>query len=321
MFNVRLILTLLNIDRLGRKTINKILKYELPTNLDESAILNYLNECRAFIKRMPKVDLEHIVKAKVKCEEILKECEAKNIKIISILDKDFPERLKIIDDNPVLVYYKGNLECISDNRAVAIIGTRVPTIQGEKIAYNYSKILSQNNFVIVSGLALGCDTFAHIGTLHMNGKTVAVMPCGLDIIYPKSNKKLYESIINNDGCVISEYAPNVEPYKNQFIERDRLQSALSIGVVVIETSVNGGTMHTANFAIKQNKLVACYIPKENLKYKSSLEGNFDLLKNKIVYPIYDIKSLNNFILKIEEKMKFINENLQVKEYYQMKFTL
>ena len=321
MFNVRLVLTLLNINGLGRKTINKILKYELPTNLEATTILHFLNKCKFNIKKNVQINMENIIEAKNKCEEIIKQCETSNIKIISILDDTFPKKLKVIDDNPILIYYKGDLECINNNKSIAIIGTRTPTIEGEKIAYEYSKILSKKGFVIVSGLALGCDTFAHRGCLHMNNQTVAVMPCGLNIIYPRSNKTLYESIINNNGCVISEYAPNQEPYKNQFIERDRLESALSTGVIVVETSINSGTMHTVNFTIKQNKLLACYVPDEKYKYKNSLEGNFQLLKNKKVYPLHNIKALNEFVLMIEEKMKFENVNRPKEEYCQMTFMI
>ena len=101
----------------------------------------------------------------------------------------------------------------------------------------------------------------------------------------------------------------------------RLESALSTGVIVVETSINSGTMHTVNFTIKQNKLLACYVPDEKYKYKNSLEGNFQLLKNKKVYPLHNIKALNEFVLMIEEKMKFENVNDAKEEYYQMTFMI
>lgn len=321
MFNLRLILTLLNIDGLGRKTINKILKYELPRNLEATSILSFLDNCRIDTKRIPQVNIKHIIEAKNKCEEIIEKCKIENIKIITILDNTFPQKLRIIDDNPILIYYKGNLECINNNKSMAIIGTRTPTAYGEKIAYEYSKILSKKGFVIVSGLALGCDTFAHKGCLEIKGQTVAVMPCGVDIVYPKSNIRLYESILNNNGCIISEYAPNQHPYKNQFVERDRLESALSEGVIVVETSLNSGTMHTVNFAINQNKLLACHVPKEIYKYKDSVRGNLQLLKNKKTYPLHNLISLNEFVLEVEEKMKFINDNTPKEEYRQITFLI
>ena len=116
------------------------------------------------------------------------------VKIITILDKEFPLRLKIINQNPVLIYYKGHLSCLNKNKSIALIGTRVPTYYGEKVSYKLGKILSQNGFVVISGLALGCDTFAHRGCLDAKGNTIAVMPCGLDIVYPYQNKELYKKM-------------------------------------------------------------------------------------------------------------------------------
>ena len=272
-------------------------------------------------KKINSINMKSIYDAKVKCENILKKCEKEDIKIISILDDDFPEKLKNIKDNPLLIYYKGNIDCIKNNQSICLIGRRKISQKGKEITEKIGQLLVENNFIIISGLALGCDTYAHMSAIKNKGKTVAVMPCGLDIIYPLTNKDLFCDILKNKGCIVSEYAPGTKPYKHQFIERDRLESALSTGVIVVETSINRGTMHTVNFTIKQNKLLACYVPEEKYKYKNSLEGNFQLLKNKKVYPLHNIKALNEFVLMIEEKMKFENVNDAKEEYYQMTFMI
>ena len=320
MYNIKLILILLNINRLGKKTINKILEKGVPENTDSQKILDFLNKNKLEIKRIPNVNIEDIELAKKKCNDIIKKCDRYNIKMITILDNDFPQKLRNIEDNPLLLYYKGNLECIKENKALAIVGTREPTLHGQKIAYRLGHIISENKFVVISGLAIGCDKFAHLGCIENNGKTVAVMPCGLDVVYPKENTELFERILENDGCIISEYSPGKKIFKNQFVERDRLQSALSLGVLVVETKVNSGTFHTINYAFNQKKIVGCY--RHNTKYinQESVKGNLKLLKDSRVMEIYDENSLKKYIKKLEE----FNTNVKYKKkeiYIQGKFEL
>ena len=246
-----LILTLLNIKRLGRKTINSMLNYSVPNTLETKEILNYINLSKQKVKKIPKVNENDIEEAKLKSLQIIQNCKRQDIGILTLLDEDFPKKLKIIEDNPVILYYKGDKNCLNRD-LIAVIGTRKPTAHGERVSYKLSSILSQRGYCIVSGLAKGCDTFAHLGSLSVLGKTIAVMPCGLDTIYPKDNSNLFNKIIDGGGCVISEYPPGQKLFKNQLVERDRLQSALSEAVVVVETTINGGTLHTVNYAFNQN---------------------------------------------------------------------
>ena len=295
MFNVILILTLLNIKGIGRKTANNLIKSNLPQDLDCSSIRNFLIENKYKIKRTSVVEMKEIIDAKRKCEKIIKICKEEHINIISILDEEFPRKLKIIDDNPILFYYKGDFQCIKNNKSIALIGSRKPTQESQLVAYNIGEFLVKNNFIIIGGLALGCDTYGHQSAVNHNEKTVAVMPCGLNEIYPKENLKLAEDILHNGGCIISEYPPNSTVYKNQFIERDRLQSALSSGLIVVETTSKGGTMHTVNFALKQNKLIGC----------CKCETNNHLLKNNKIHSICDEKSLEEFLNLVNKKRKEI----------------
>lgn len=183
------------------------------------------------------------------------------------------------------------------------------------VSYKISSILSQKNYTIVSGLANGCDTFAHLGALDTYGKTIAVMPCGLDMVYPNNNRDLFKRIINNNGCVISEYPPSQTVSKYRLIERDRLQSALSEGIIVIETTENGGSLHTVNYAFDQNKIVSCYKHNKNYSNLKTVKGNIKLLQNDEVIPIYDTKSLNEFLKKVDNFYKYQNTNqkLQIHE--------
>ena len=183
------------------------------------------------------------------------------------------------------------------------------------VSYKISSILSQKNYTIVSGLANGCDTFAHLGALDTYGNTIAVMPCGLDMVYPNKNRDLFKRIIDNNGCIISEYPPDQTVSKYRLIERDRLQSALSEGIIVIETTENGGSLHTVNYAFDQNKIVSCYKHNQNYLNLKTVKGNIKLLQNDEVIPIYDTKSLNEFLKKVDNFYKYqnINQKLQIYE--------
>ena len=141
------------------------------------------------------------------------------------------------------------------------------------------------------------------------------MPCGLDMVYPNNNCDLFKRIINNNGCVISEYPPSQAVSKYRLIERDRLQSALSEGIIVIETTENGGSLHTVNYAFDQNNIVYCYKYNKNYSNLKTVKGNIKLLQNDEVIPIYDTKSLNEFLKKVDNFYKYQNTNqkLQIHE--------
>jgi DNA processing protein len=131
--------------------------------------------------------------------------------------------------------------------------------------------------VVVSGLALGCDTQGHRGCLEESGTAVAVLAHGLDEVHPNANRPLAEEIVAKGGCLVSEYPIGTEPKPNQFITRDRIQSGLSDAVVVIETGVNGGSMHTVRFAKRQRRLVMCIVPTHDPGAEEQTSGNRLLL--------------------------------------------
>lgn len=278
MFNKELILTLLNINKIGRKTINKLIHNTLPLSTDPWCILNFIMENMSNYKL--ELSVQDIVVAKNKSLNIISYCEENNINIMTILDNDFPTKLKIISDNPVIIFYKGNKDCIINNKSVAIIGTRYPTIESKKITRKLAQLFSNKDYIIISGLAHGIDYNAHISTVNNNSKTLAVLPSGISNIYPSDHKHLCDYILYNNGCIISEYLPFEKPYKNNFIERDRLQSALALGLIVVECNNKSGTMYTVNFAKQQNKLICCY--KHNNIKLNCRSGNDILLKDENV---------------------------------------
>lgn len=214
----------------------------------------------------------------------------------------YPRSLQGIQKPPAVLYYKGDIHLLNDAKSVAVIGSRNVSEQGRKLARHVGRFMAENRITVVNGLALGCDAEALKGALEVHGRCVAIMPCGLDQIVPKSHQKLALEILENGGCLLSEYAEGTRPVKYQYVERDRLQSGVSQGVVIIEAELKSGTMHTADFAIKQKKRLACYYDKL-LDFSS---GNRYLEESGKAFVIKKDSDLHTFI-----------ENLQNEVYEQL----
>lgn len=209
-----------------------------------------------------------------------------NIGLINIYDKYYPDRLKVIYDPPVVLYVKGNKKILKE-KGISIVGCRLCTKYGEKIAKKLSYNLSLNNINIISGLAKGIDSFAHRGSLMAHGRTLAVVGCGLDRVYPQENKELFDEIISNGGAVISEYIIGTKPLAQNFPRRNRIISGLSDGVVVIEAREKSGTLITVDFALEQGKNI--YAVPGNIDSPNSY-GTNELIKQgaKIITNLQDI---------------------------------
>lgn len=201
-----------------------------------------------------KKDIERLNTA----ERTKEQSESLGIYYCTVEDKNYPAALKDIPDRPVVLYYRGEVGILNDYKSIAVIGSRKCSPKGKELAYKTGRILAKEGMVVVNGLALGCDTEALRGALDVWGKCVAIMPCGLDNIQPKSNSGIAKKIIDTGGCILSEYPIGTNPARYQYVERDRLQSGVSQGVLIVEAERESGTMHTAEFAVKQYKRLACY---------------------------------------------------------------
>ncbi len=177
-----------------------------------------------------------------------------NIGVITLFDKRFPKKLYSGTDKCVLLYYVGNVDLLN-KPSVAVIGTRTPTNEFIDKGIIITKKLVSKGFVIVSGLALGCDSVAHKACLDSNGLTIAVLPSSCDKPQPTSNKRLAEEIISNNGLLISEYGYGSEFSNFNYPQRDRIQSLLSDYIFVIQASDDSGTMIAVKKGIKDNKKV------------------------------------------------------------------
>lgn len=178
------------------------------------------------------------------------------IEEINIESKYYPEQLKEIYDAPLKLFVLGNKNLLKQT-SIAIVGTRNASEYGKTVALQFSKKLSESAINIISGLALGIDTYAHLGTLQSNstGKTIAVLGSGLDQIYPKQNIELAKQIVKSGGCIVTEYQHGTKPEKLNFPQRNRIISGLSKGVIVIEAGKKSGALITADFALEQGREV------------------------------------------------------------------
>ena len=172
--------------------------------------------------------------------------------IITINDRCFPEQLKTIYDAPKKLYVRGNKEILG-NLGIAIVGCRDNTKYGELIAKNLGYNLAKQKINVISGLAKGIDSFAHIGAIYAKGKTIAVLGNGIDTVYPRENETISKKIIEYGGCIVSEYPPKAKIEKKNFPARNRIISGLSQGVIIVEAKEKSGALITADFALEQGK--------------------------------------------------------------------
>ena len=226
---------------------------------------------------------------KIEVEKIIKNCEEKNIKIFYYSYENYPKNLINIKESPYIIFVKGNLPIDEElEKSFAIVGTRKPSKEGINFAGDIGSYLSKNNIYNISGLALGIDTVGHNMSLQ---KTGAILGQGLDLeIYPRENIKLAEMILENNGFLLSELIPQTEISLFSLIKRDRLQSALTSGIIIAETGIKGGTVNTFKYAREQKKKIfisdinkdfiekyrkALIVIKNSLDFEEKLKNNLE----------------------------------------------
>ena len=276
------------IKNLGSKRKQKLLEiYKTPER-----IYKLTQEELLCISGIGKVLVENILDENIRrnVDKHIKYMQKNNIDIISIQDKEYPQILKEIYDPPISLYIKGNKNILNNN-AIAVVGCREVSDYGRKAAKYFSYNLARHNTNIISGLAKGVDSYAHVGCVCANtvdnypqigsyphvknndncGKTVAVVGNGLDIIYPVENRYLLEKILESGGAVVSEYPLGTKPEKMNFPARNRIISGMSKGIIVIEAKEKSGTLITVDFALEQGRDV--YVVPGNINSINSVGTN------------------------------------------------
>ena len=223
-----------------------------------------------------------------KAEVIIEKCKKLGYSIISIDDEQYPECLINIDVPPAVIYVSGNLPDVDNRVTLAIVGTRRATHYGVDNAFRFGYALAKCGGIIVSGGALGVDCASHRGALATKGVTVCVLGCGLNYNYLPENEGMRKAIALN-GAVISEYPPDEPPMKYNFPARNRIISALSDGVIIMEAGRKSGSLITANIAIEQGKEVFALLGNNNPQN----EGSNSLVKAGCAHPVTDFMDVLN----------------------------
>ena len=224
-----------------------------------------------------------------------------NYNFITINDDIYPECLKEISNPPLKLYYKGNLDLLKEERLIAVVGTRNPSSYGKLCCEYMVKKMSRANITIVSGFAKGIDSIAHKTSLLTEGKTIAVIASGLDIVYPASNLSLHREI-EEKGLILREYEAGVKPFKSNFPQRNRIIAGLSKGTIVVESKDRGGSLITADLALEFNRDVYA-VPGDVFSEYS--KGCNNLIRDARAKSLSNINELlEDYSWNIEEK----NEN-------------
>jgi DNA processing protein len=236
---------------------------------------------------LDKRAVENLVKVRegVDLEAELLKLDRLNVSVLTWDSPDYPKLLKNITNPPPALYVRGSL-IPQDEWALAVVGTRSATTYGKECARMLVSGLVKNNITVVSGLAYGIDTEAHQAAIRAGGRTIAVMGCGVDIIYPSENKKLAQAIVEN-GALVSEYPLGTKPESSNFPPRNRIISGLSLGVLFVEGTVQSGARITTDFALEQGREVLA-VP-GSILHKAGSGPNY-LIQNgaKLVASVTDI---------------------------------
>lgn len=255
--------------------INNALKLELMNSGISPKMLFHMDEREYVSLGISLIDAMDIKKYKMAkaCEAAFEYINKEDIKILMYTDQDYPQQLRNIYDPPPALFIKGAV--MDFDNCLAVVGARRASDYGKSAAYKLSMELAVRGITIVSGLARGIDSCAHQGCLDGEGTTIAVMGSGFMHIYPPQNKRLAEEIYSN-GCIISEYLPDMPPYAWNFPRRNRIISGISKGVIIVEAGEKSGSLITARLALEQGKDV--FAVPGNI-FSPSSQGTNSLIKD------------------------------------------
>lgn len=218
-------------------------------------------------------------------EEELNKIDKHKVRLLSLKDSEYPESLSQIYNPPSFVYITGEI-LRSDKNSIAIVGTRLPNKYGRKVTEALAGELASMGITVVSGLARGVDSIAQAEALKRGGRTIGVLGCGLDVVYPPENVKLYKQVSEN-GAVVSEFGLGTPPISHNFPQRNRIISGISLGVIVVQASEKSGSLISASFALDQNKEV--FAVPGNIDNKLSRGSNWLIKKGaKLVETVDDV---------------------------------
>lgn len=308
MNNISYLLALHSIDGLGPIRLKAILDYFKDPKLAWEAEAGELLKLGIYQKT---VDLLSDTRKKLDPQKYLEDIQTRGISWISLYDENYPKLLSQIYDPPIILYYKGNLDCLN-KKCIAVVGTRKMTGYGKAVCEQFVKTLVEFNLTIVSGLAKGIDAQAHKTTVGMGGQTVAVLGGGLNEIYPPENRSLAQDIINGGGAIISELPPDYPSMPGNFPARNRIISGLSLATLVVEASEDSGSLITAREALEQGREVFA-VPGPVTSNLS--KGPIDLIKKgaQAVFSAEEILEELGINRVMSDKSKVISQQISEEE--------
>lgn len=316
--NTFLLLLLSQIRGVGVAKLNKVIAYgkENPNHkisISYNEVNDLLDELQSI--RPKEFNQDMYEDAERKASSIYEKEKMLGIDIISPFDTSFPSYLKLMDVKqrpPAILHYKGEVDCLN-GLTIGVIGTRDHSPHAALMGPPLVKYFCDNSFTIVSGLAKGCDTIGHTEAVNNKKPTAAFLSAGLDDIYPKENQTLSNKILDTGGVLISEYEIGRPMNKSYFVERDRLQSGASLGLIVLESGIKSGTMHAVNACKDQGKPIGCLytheLEKYNLGFHEKFQGNKFIVNKLGGIKLIDKESIEKFISLVKESKELLNGGL------------
>jgi DNA protecting protein DprA len=297
--NVRIVIALSRLPGVGRARLRSFLEQ---LKIDDKSDLLFVDVVERFKDRLPLFSAADLDSALARADELISRCDSLGVSIHPYGGASYPPQLVRLPDPPALLYSIGKFEFARKPR-IAVIGTRKPTRWGLKTAEACAAKIADSHGVVVSGLALGIDSAAHAASVRGGGPTWAVLAHGLHTVSPSSNKDLAKQILEGGGALVSEYAPGDHAQRHYFVERDRIQAGLSDAVLVVESSIDGGAMHTVRFALDAGVPVWTTFPQTKIRHAEisstdlpeSQQGTWHLLCAKKASRVPTVKALDRML--------------------------
>lgn len=258
--STRDVLAALQLPKVGPSTVRKL--WNAGGSRAGGSLLEQIESLQG--KRGVPLSQSQLQQAYDTADKIIEQSRKLSISVLSPVDESFPRALLDLPDYPPVIYVKGSLGTLGKPKKLAVVGTRQASELGLRLARKIASELSNLDICVVSGLALGIDTAAHQGALRGKGSTIAILAHGLDQTAPKSNEELAASILDHDGVLLSEHEIGVIPRPPQFVSRNRLQSGLSRGSIVVESGATGGSIYQGKFTAEQRRLLFVVMPDDSL---------------------------------------------------------
>lgn len=316
----QLILASLKIKGMGPQSVKKFLE----TVSDPQVVLNDFNYFKkSTLTPIKKALNNNFLNAEVwdnftdQAFQEWDKAQQENIEIINFQQKEFPQNLLFLKKYPLVLYAKGDVSLLNGDKMVAMIGTRKPTKFAEKFGERVSEYFAEKlGYVIVSGLAIGCDTVSHLGAMNTTKRTIAILAHGLDMpVYPKRNQKLAAEMVEEGGLLLSTYPLGTKLMPQYLAARDEWQSGISDGVIALETGLKGGTNIAMNHALHQERPLAVidhlqHFDEATIDQIPQAQGNLAYIKEGKATGLYGSKSLDEFDQKMRKthQQRFLKLN-------------